>query len=201
MILVLSTLDICTICNPPVLTDACLRARDLKSVIYFCWIVMQRLNSATSAAPVKKGSLPSARNVSANRGSAVKSASTKPAPVTSRHESSVQKESVPPRRKVPTVVPIAVPAVIPFSSFVSPGHSGDSISTDETMSSCDSMKSPDFEYIDNGDSSLLDSLQRRANENLRISDDRTVEGLFSFLNIDSYAPRTCALIVYSLDLL
>ncbi|KAF7035992.1 hypothetical protein CFC21_046757 [Triticum aestivum] len=134
-----------------------------------------RLNSATSAAPVKKGALPSARNASANRGSAVKSAFTKPAPVTSRHESSVQKESVPPR-KVPTVVPIAVPAVIPFSSFVSPGHSGDSISTDETMSSCDSMKSPDFEYIDNGDSSLLDSLQRRANENLRISDDRTVEG-------------------------
>ncbi|KAI5006175.1 hypothetical protein ZWY2020_033418 [Hordeum vulgare] len=135
-----------------------------------------RLSSATAAAPVKKGSLPGARNANANRGSAVKSASTKPAPVTSRHEGSVQKESAPPPRKVPTVVPIAVPAVIPFSSFVSPGHSGDSISTDETMSSCDSMKSPDFEYIDNGDSSLLDSLQRRANENLRISDDRTVEG-------------------------
>ncbi|KAI4965173.1 hypothetical protein ZWY2020_055284 [Hordeum vulgare] len=121
-----------------------------------------RLSSATAAAPVKKGSLPGARNANANRGSAVKSASTKPAPVTSRHEGSVQKESAPPPRKVPTVVPIAVPAVIPFSSF--------------TMSSCDSMKSPDFEYIDNGDSSLLDSLQRRANENLRISDDRTVEG-------------------------
>lgn len=155
------------------LTDACLKSRDLKQVIYICRIVMQRLNSA---APVKKGSLASARNASANRGSAVKSAPTKPAPVTSRHESSIQKESAPPR-KVPTVVPIAVPAVIPFSSFVSPGHSGDSISTDETMSTCESMKSPDFEYIDNGDSSLLDSLQRRANENLRISDDRTVEGL------------------------
>lgn len=63
---------------------------------------MQRLNSATAAAPVKKGSLPGARNASANRGSAMKSASTKPAPVTSRHESSVQKESAPPR-KVQTV--------------------------------------------------------------------------------------------------
>jgi cyclin A len=38
------------------------------------------------------------------------------------------------------------------------------------------MKSPDFEYIDNGDSSsVLGSLQRRANENLRISEDRDVE--------------------------
>ncbi|XP_051223945.1 cyclin-A1-2 [Lolium perenne] len=137
-----------------------------------------RLNSATSAAPVKKVSLASARNASANRGSATKSASTRPAPapVTSRHESTAQKESAPPR-KVPTVVPIAVPAIVPFSSFASPGNSGDSISTDETMSTCDSMKSPDFEYIDNGDSSLLDSLQRRANENLRISDDRAVEGV------------------------
>lgn len=38
------------------------------------------------------------------------------------------------------------------------------------------MKSPDFEYIDNGDSSVLDSLQRRANANLRISEDSDVEG-------------------------
>ncbi|EEE54183.1 hypothetical protein OsJ_01006 [Oryza sativa Japonica Group] len=53
---------------------------------------------------------------------------------------------------------------------------GDSVSVDETMSMCDSMKSPDFEYIDNGDSSsVLGSLQRRANENLRISEDRDVE--------------------------
>jgi len=42
------------------------------------------------------------------------------------------------------------------------------------------MKSPDFEYIDNEDSSMLASLQRRANEHLRISDDRDVEGLLKF---------------------
>uniref|UniRef100_A0A0D9Y5P6 Uncharacterized protein n=1 Tax=Oryza glumipatula TaxID=40148 RepID=A0A0D9Y5P6_9ORYZ len=136
-----------------------------------------KFNSATWAAPVKKGSLTSGRNVCTNRVSAVKSASAKPAPAISRHESAPQKESVIPP-KVLSIVPTAAPApvTVPCSSFVSPMHSGDSVSVDETMSMCDSMKSPDFEYIDNGDSSsVLGSLQRRANENLRISEDRDVE--------------------------
>ncbi|XP_062230791.1 cyclin-A1-2-like [Phragmites australis] len=135
-----------------------------------------KLNSATSAAPVKKGSLACARSVSSTRGSAVKSASTKPAPAISRNESTMQKHNVPPP-KVPTIVhlPNAVPAIAPCTSFVSPARSGDSLSVDETMSTCDSMKSPDFEYIDNGDSSILASLHRRANEHLRISEDRDVE--------------------------
>ncbi|KAL5222759.1 hypothetical protein ABZP36_027472 [Zizania latifolia] len=136
-----------------------------------------KLNSVNSAPPMKKGSLASARSVSTNRASAVKSASTKPALAISRHESTAQKEiAPPPRPKVPSIVPTVAPAVVPCSSFASPMHSGDSVSVDETMSTCDSMKSPDFEYIDNGDSSsVLASLQRRANENLRISDDRDVE--------------------------
>uniref|UniRef100_A0A0E0FJ45 Cyclin C-terminal domain-containing protein n=1 Tax=Oryza nivara TaxID=4536 RepID=A0A0E0FJ45_ORYNI len=137
----------------------------------------QKLNLAASAAPVKKGSLASGRNVGTNRASAVKSASAKPAPAISRHESATQKESVLPP-KVPSIVPTAAlaPVTVPCSSFVSPMHSGDSVSVDETMSTCDSMKSPEFEYIDNGDSSsVLGSLQRRANENLCISEDRDVE--------------------------
>ncbi|XP_062188909.1 cyclin-A1-2-like isoform X2 [Phragmites australis] len=135
-----------------------------------------KLNSAASGAPVKKGSLASARSVSSIRGSAVKSASTKPAPPLSRYGSTTQKQNVPPP-KVPTIVhvPNRIPALAPCSSFVSPGRSEDSVSVDETMSICDSMKSPDFEYIDNGDSSMLASLQRRANEHLRISDDRDAE--------------------------
>ncbi|EAY73164.1 hypothetical protein OsI_01037 [Oryza sativa Indica Group] len=135
-----------------------------------------KFNSATWAAPVKKGSLASGRNVGMNRVSAVKSASTKPAPAISRHESAPQESVLPP--KVLSIVPTAAPApvTVPCSSFVSPMHSGDSVSVDETMSTCDSMKSPDFEYIDNGDSSsVLGSLQRRANENLHISEDRDVE--------------------------
>ncbi|CAM0145521.1 unnamed protein product [Urochloa decumbens] len=134
-----------------------------------------KLNSATSAAPLKKPSLASSRSVSV-RGSAVKSASIRPAPPLSRHDSTTQKNNLPPP-KVPTVldVPSRMPALVPCSTFVSPGRSGDSVSVDETMSTCDSMKSPDIEYIDNGDSSILASLQRRANEHLRISDDRDVE--------------------------
>jgi cyclin A len=118
--------------------------------------------------------------VSSARGSALKSASIKPAPPISRHDSTAQKHYVPAPPKAPAVldVPSRIPALVPCSTFMSPGRSGDSVSVDETMSTCDSMKSPDIEYIDNGDSSMLASLQRRANEHLRISDDRDVGGLF-----------------------
>ncbi|KAJ1685045.1 hypothetical protein LUZ63_016435 [Rhynchospora breviuscula] len=50
-------------------------------------------------------------------------------------------------------------------------HSPERSRDSETMSTCDSMKSPDFEYIDNADSATVDSLEKRANANLRISDD------------------------------
>ncbi|XP_002454880.1 cyclin-A1-3 [Sorghum bicolor] len=133
-----------------------------------------KLNSATSAVPLKKPSLANARNASSIRGSAVKSASIKPAPPVPRLDSSTRpKHNVP----VPATVhvPSRAPALVPCSSFVSPARSGDSVSIDETMSTCDSMKSPDFEYIDNGDSSMLASLQRRADEHLRISEDTDVE--------------------------
>ncbi|XP_062202772.1 cyclin-A1-1-like [Phragmites australis] len=134
-----------------------------------------KLNSATSAAPLKKGSLASARRGS-DRCSAVKSASTKPTPAVSRNDGTVQKHNVPPP-KVPTVAhaPNVAPATAPCSSIVSSRYSGDSVSIDETMSTCDSMKSPDFEYIDYGDSSMLASLERRGNEHLHISEDRGVE--------------------------
>jgi len=67
----------------------------------FCSNLMQKLNSATSAAPLKKPSLANARNASSIRGSAVKSASIKPAPRVSRLDSStMQKHNVPPP-KVP----------------------------------------------------------------------------------------------------
>ncbi|KAG6497681.1 cyclin-A1-4-like [Zingiber officinale] len=58
----------------------------------------------------------------------------------------------------------------PNSTLKSPSSSRDSVSLDETMSSCDSMKSPDFEYVDNGDSQAIATLERRAKENLLISE-------------------------------
>ncbi|KAJ1253777.1 hypothetical protein BS78_03G004700 [Paspalum vaginatum] len=135
-----------------------------------------KLNSATTAATLKKPSLASARGVSSVRGSAAKLAPVRPAPPVPRLDSTIQKHNAPPPR-APTAVdmPSRVPALAPCSSFMSPARSGDSVSVDETMSTCDSMKSPDFEYIDNGDSSMLASLQRRANEHLHISEDTDVE--------------------------
>ncbi|TVU34145.1 hypothetical protein EJB05_15974, partial [Eragrostis curvula] len=126
-----------------------------------------KLNSTASAASLRKGSLASVRSVSSTRGScsSVKSASTKPAPVVPRHDNTVQKQYVPPPK---------VPAIAPCSSFLSPGCTDDSVSMDETMSTCDSMKSPEVEYIDNGDS-MLASLQRRANEQLCISEEKDVK--------------------------
>ncbi|XP_039124017.1 cyclin-A1-4-like [Dioscorea cayenensis subsp. rotundata] len=81
----------------------------------------------------------------------------KKAPVTRVHEAA-------PR-------PTANAFLAPCNTVISPNRSRDSVSLDETMSTCDSMKSPDFEYIDNGDSSIVASLERRATDNLRISED------------------------------
>ncbi|RWV98801.1 hypothetical protein GW17_00038332 [Ensete ventricosum] len=50
------------------------------------------------------------------------------------------------------------------------------------MSTCDSMRSPDFEYIDKGDSSVIASLERQANKNLHISEHAAEAG--SKLSID-----------------
>ncbi|PWZ30164.1 Cyclin-A1-1 [Zea mays] len=129
--------------------------------------------------PLKKPSLAtSARSVSSSiRGSADKPASIKPAPAVARHGSATQRHNNVPPPKVPTTadVPSRAPALVSCTGLVSPGRSGDSVSSDETMSTCDSMKSPDFEYVDNQDTSMLASLQRRTSEHLRISEDRDVE--------------------------
>ncbi|KAJ3694516.1 hypothetical protein LUZ60_009996 [Juncus effusus] len=63
----------------------------------------------------------------------------------------------------------SITVLVPCRTVVAPQD--DTVSVDETMSMCDSMKSPDFEYIDNADSNMVASLERRANANLRISDD------------------------------
>lgn len=63
----------------------------------------------------------------------------------------------------------AIPA--PCSMDVSPSKSdGLSVSLDETMSTCDSFKSPEVEYIDNNDVPVVDSINRKTFSNLYISD-------------------------------
>lgn len=72
----------------------------------------------------------------------------------------------------------AVPA--PCSMDMSPSKSDDaSVSLDETMSTCDSYKSPEVEYIDNNDVPAADSLNRKTFSNLYISDHAEIRGCIS----------------------
>ncbi|KAL5779368.1 hypothetical protein ACOSQ2_010105 [Xanthoceras sorbifolium] len=66
---------------------------------------------------------------------------------------------------------------VPCSMDVSPSKSdGDSVSMDESMSACDSFKSPEVEYIDNIDIPAIDSINRNTFRNLHISDDAETTG-------------------------
>ncbi|KAJ6997921.1 cyclin-A1-1 [Populus alba x Populus x berolinensis] len=69
-----------------------------------------------------------------------------------------------------SVPPVAVVSV-PCSIDVSPSKSDDlSISLDESMSTCDSFKSPEVEYIDNNEIIAIDSINKKTLSNLYISD-------------------------------
>ncbi|KAG2620705.1 hypothetical protein PVAP13_3NG203900 [Panicum virgatum] len=132
------------------------------------------LNSATSAAPVKKVSLASACNVGSGQGSAVQSATAKTGQAVSDHDSTTQKHNVPPVEVATVVRELNVSPNVPAlcSSIASPQYSEDSVYTDGTVSTCDSMKIPDYEYSNNGDSSMLTPLEGQANKNLCILEDR-----------------------------
>ncbi|XP_057973703.1 cyclin-A1-4-like isoform X2 [Malania oleifera] len=58
----------------------------------------------------------------------------------------------------------------------SPIQSDGSISLDETMSTCESLRSPEFEYIDNDDASAVNSIERKASNSLYISEQAEVAG-------------------------
>lgn len=71
----------------------------------------------------------------------------------------------------------------PGSMDISPDRSlSGSVSLDETMSTCDSLKSPEFEYVENEDVSAVKWIERKANYNLYISKYTQREG--SFLLVD-----------------
>jgi hypothetical protein len=65
--------------------------------------------------------------------------------------------------------PDIVPTSVPPGSL--PGLSDDSVSME--------VENPELKYLDNPESSAADSLQRRANDKLHISDNRDFTGLFS----------------------
>ncbi|TYH65488.1 hypothetical protein ES332_D06G059500v1 [Gossypium tomentosum] len=58
-----------------------------------------------------------------------------------------------------------------------------SVSLDETMSTCDSLESPKFEYLENEDVSAIESIETKANDNLYISELTQKEGKISKTNI------------------
>jgi cyclin A len=136
---------------------------------------------------VKKVSLGSSCNVGSGRGSVVKSASTKPGQAVSRHDNTTQRQNVSPA-EVPTAVQVlnVTPDTAVCNSIVPPPHLEDSVSVDGEMSACDSMKSPDSDYSNNGDTSMLSSLEGRENLHLCILKDRDGSGLFSLLKTHCY---------------
>ncbi|KAI3951982.1 hypothetical protein MKW92_022636 [Papaver armeniacum] len=63
-----------------------------------------------------------------------------------------------------------IPPLVPCRKDISPSRSdGGSVSMDESMSTCDSLKSPDIEYVDNIDPLVVDSIERKAGNNFYIS--------------------------------
>ena len=101
-----------------------------------------------------------------------------------------------------SVIPLQQPCATKFS----PSKSSDdgSVSLDETMSTCDSLKSPDIEYVDN-EASAVASLERRTCQNLYISEDaNSKEGIFSpssWSKSTSFMPASFVLNSYEIMIL
>ncbi|GMJ15187.1 Cyclin A1;1 [Hibiscus trionum] len=77
---------------------------------------------------------------------------------------------------------------------------GASVSLDETMSTCDSLESPKFEYLENEDVSAIKSIEMKANNNLYISEHTPKEmgpnnNAFAVDNT-STDPQFCAAIAH-----
>ncbi|KAI7740861.1 hypothetical protein M8C21_006503 [Ambrosia artemisiifolia] len=75
-------------------------------------------------------------------------------------------------RKDATVSKINIVPPVQTKMEVSPSKSdGLSVSMDETMSTCDSLNSPDVEYIDSNDIAAIESIERKTSSKLNISDN------------------------------
>ncbi|EOY16383.1 Cyclin A1,1 isoform 2, partial [Theobroma cacao] len=84
-----------------------------------------------------------------------------------------------PRGNEVVVPPPSISTIPPplCSMEFSPSKSdGVSVSMDETMSTCDSFKSPEVEYMDNRDVTAIDSIERKTFSNLYISDHLEATG-------------------------
>ncbi|KAL3736730.1 hypothetical protein ACJRO7_025637 [Eucalyptus globulus] len=114
--------------------------------------------NATKLAKTRKGSSTSSSIMGLSGSALPRYASTKPSGVLPSVNPSIPR------------IEIAVDPM-PCSMVVSPSRSDmQSVSLDESMSTCESFKSPDVEYIDNEDVSAVDSIDRKTFSNLYISD-------------------------------
>lgn len=73
------------------------------------------------------------------------------------------------------------------------------VSMDETMSSCDSYKSPQVEYIDNEEVSAVVSIERKALSNLYITPNSEITGKDLFFNFGFI--KICSLYCFGIDYL
>lgn len=69
-------------------------------------------------------------------------------------------------KSIPTSRKDAIVPPVQSKMDVSPSKSD----MDETMSTCESLNSPDVEYIDNNDIAAMESIERKTCSNLNISD-------------------------------
>ncbi|KAM0868309.1 hypothetical protein ACQ4PT_041429 [Festuca glaucescens] len=116
-----------------------------------------KLSSSNSVAYVKKGGTASLTSVNKERGSVTKPTSSQFDRAIAHHGNALQKENA-----CCPYAPDIVPTLVPPGSL--PGLSDDSVSME--------VENPDRKCLDNPASSAADSLQRRANDKLHISDNR-----------------------------
>ncbi|KAK1321849.1 Cyclin-A1-3 [Acorus calamus] len=122
---------------------------------------------ASTISKSKKGPISQARDAALNRKSSVGSSTLTPVVAVSCKDTSLPKNDGPTSNSITRLGPVSC------STKMSPCKSdGLSVSIDETMSTCDSIKSPDVEYIDSGDAALLASLARKTQQNLQITENK-----------------------------
>ncbi|KAL3641240.1 Cyclin-A1-1 [Castilleja foliolosa] len=79
--------------------------------------------------------------------------------------------------KSDVLLPKTIVTPVPSRAVFSPDKSDSfSVSMDESMSTCDSLKSPDVEYMDSTEIAAIDSIQRKASNMLYISKQDEITG-------------------------
>uniref|UniRef100_A0A5B7B9R0 Putative cyclin-A1-1-like n=1 Tax=Davidia involucrata TaxID=16924 RepID=A0A5B7B9R0_DAVIN len=115
-------------------------------------------------ANAKKGSSACINNAGFSGSTLPTSSNVKPSKITSfpRSDDTLSRITAPP-----------APCSMDISSIQSDGFS---VSMDETMSTCDSLKSPEVEYIDNNDVAAINSIERKTCNKLYISEHEEPAG-------------------------